>query len=58
MTDNLETFNDWHPYQYLSNVYLGILISVTQGQANFATSPLYPSQWEKNEKRLFWKKAV
>ena len=27
-------------YQYLQNVYLGILIQVTSGQVNFVTLPL------------------
>ena len=40
MNDHLETFSNWYPYQYLWNVYLGISISVTKGQVNFATSPL------------------
>ena len=34
----------------------GILMSVTQGQVDFATSPLGISQWENNGRRLFGRK--
>ena len=40
IVDYIETFSYWYPYKYLQNFCLGILISVTQGQINFATTPL------------------
>ena len=36
LKDQYETYGSWQGCQYLQNVYLGILISVTKGQVNFA----------------------